>query len=87
MSYTFFVICRTVQVCSDAKETLVDKFHMMFTSALYIALANNYVAVMCTKDAFVPFLRRYIRFLNDGEENQENKQQKYAVCFKIMTEL
>ena len=71
MGYTFFVACRAIQVWSDPTVTLLGKFLVAFTSAQHMSLGIHYVAIMQTRDTFVPFLRRYIRFLQSGEKNFE----------------
>ena len=78
MSYTCFVISRTAQICSSPTETLVSRFYMMFTSAMYMAFANNYAAVVSTRDTLVPFLRRYVRFLQNGENNTQILQKSLS---------
>ena len=75
MSYLSFVICRPAQICSDPEASLVDKFYLTFMSAIYILVANNYMAAVRTKETFVPFLRRYIRFLQNGQQNVETARE------------
>ena len=67
----FFVICRTAQVYYDPAASLVDRFYLTFMSAIYIIIANIYIAVVHTRNTFVPFVRRYIRFLQNGQQNVE----------------
>ena len=78
MSYTFFVICRTNQIYSDPAATLVDKFYMTFMSAIYISIASSYITAVRMRNTFVPFLRRYIRFLQSGQHSVEQAGQPFA---------
>ena len=77
MGYTFFMVCRAAQVWSDPTATLLDTFHVTFTSVQHMSFGIHYVAIMQTRDTFVPFLRRYIRFLQSGEENLEISAKIY----------
>ena len=71
MGYTFFGLCRAASVWSDPTATLLDIFLVTFMSSQYVAFGCHYATVMQTRDTFVPFLRRYIRFLQSGEKNLE----------------
>ena len=86
VSYTLFVICRTAQIFSDPTASLVDKIHLTFMSALCIIIANVYMAVVRTRSTFVPFLRRYIRFLQNVEKSgQPCTRAEFTNCAHFLT--
>ena len=87
MSYTFFVICRTDQIYSDPAASLVDKFYLAFMSAIYLGMTNFCVAAVRSRNTFVPFLRRYIRFLrnveNAGQTCTTSSPNRVKLCWLL----
>ena len=69
--FTVFVLFLTVQVFADPIAKVNDKYYLIFMSVLYVMLGNSYAAIVRTRDTFVPFLRRYIQFLENGERIYE----------------
>ena len=76
MIQTCFAIGRTIQTYSDLRATVVNKFLMTFVSVMYTGFASHYATIVLTRHTFVPFLRRYIRFLQSGETNLERKAKR-----------
>ena len=66
-TYSAFVLCRIVHVCLiNPVESLIQKFYMAFVSQLYLLEIIAKVSAVTTRNEFVPFLRRYIGFLEKG---------------------
>lgn len=66
-TYCAFVVCRTTQVFLCPSASLAKKFYMAFVSLYYMLAALVSVTVVTTRKDFVPFLRGFITFLQDGE--------------------
>ena len=69
LAYSSFVACRTVQICLDDSEPLVNKLYMAFTCSVYALSATAVTTTVAMRHSFAPFLRRYISFLQDGESS------------------
>ena len=67
IAYSCFVIFRTGQVYMDQRKPLSDKFYMAVASMVYSLPVTYAVTVATTTTEFAPFLRGYLKFLQNGK--------------------
>ena len=67
ISYIIFLLCRTAHICLDPAETVSNKFYISFATQFYSPASLLYITTVTTRNNFVPFVRRYISFLENGE--------------------
>ena len=67
VTHCTFVVCCTTQVFHSPAELPANKFYMAFLAQIYILAVLGHVTTVATRNDFVPFLRSFISFLQDGK--------------------
>ena len=67
ISYFCFVVYRAVQVNLDPHASFTRKFYMVLIVMFYSWAAISHTAVFITRSELVPFLKNYLKFLEDGK--------------------
>ena len=70
VAYAAFVLWRAGQICFDPAQTFHHKFYMTFISLVYTIQVNIYFTAVKTRKGLLPFLRTYIRFVENGKSVQ-----------------
>ena len=73
--YSMFVTSRAVQLWLDPAQAVSVKFYMTFATQLYLAFTFGFVTAVTTRNDLVPFLRRYINFLQNCKTVSKQLQQ------------
>ena len=67
LTYLIFLVCRATLLCLDPAATSSLKVYMVFVTLWYAVGANVQITSVNTRNEFVPFLAKFIRFLQNGE--------------------
>lgn len=67
IAYFVFVVFRAGEAYRDPSKPLSDKFYMAVASIVYSLPVTYAVTAATTTNEFPPFLRSYLKFLQEGK--------------------